>query len=160
MKTKVDPKISVIIPCLNAAATLERCLDALEHQTKLPFEVIVGDNGSRDGSLEIVERRMRESALPLRLVHAARRGAAAARNAAAAQAKGDWLAFTDSDCIPEPAWLATGAALIGGYDVSALAGPAWGAWEGDAAARLLGLTSLAADGRERVMSDAGPTGTN
>jgi glycosyltransferase involved in cell wall biosynthesis len=160
LKGGVEPRVSVIVPCLNAEATLARCLDALADQAKPPFEVIVADNGSRDRSLEIVARRMRERSLPLRLVRVARRGAAAARNAAAEEARGDWLAFTDSDCVPEPAWLASGMALIEGRDAEALAGPAWGAWEGDAAARLLGLTSLAVPGGERVMNDAGPTGTN
>ncbi|RME85920.1 MAG: glycosyltransferase [Zetaproteobacteria bacterium] len=153
-------KISVVIPCLNAAATIARCLEGLARQTRPPDEVIVADNGSQDDTLAILRAWRERGVLPLRIVHAPRRGAAAARNVGAAAACGDWLAFTDSDCVPEPEWLAAGGAAIARADPAALAGPAWGAWEGDAAAKLMGITSLALAGGERWLTDAGPTGTD
>jgi glycosyltransferase involved in cell wall biosynthesis len=157
----VKTTISVIVPVYNAVSTLERCLEALADQTHVPTEIIIADNGSTDASAAMVRRWMQESALPLRLVEVARRGAAAARNDAAREAAGEWLAFTDSDCVPDPDWLATGMELLAGSDkgIVALAGPAWGALEGDAAARMLGLTSLSVGLDEHIRSDAGPTGT-
>jgi len=157
---KEKQEISVVIPCLNGAATLGRCLEALAAQTLAPREIIVADNGSSDGSQAIVQRWMMESELPLRLIEVPQRGAAAARNAAVREADSAWIAFTDSDCMPEPAWLATGAALLAeNGDIAALAGPAWGTLEGDLAARMLGLTSLSVGIDARRFSDAGDTGT-
>lgn len=153
--------ISVVIPVYNAGATLQRCLQALAGQQYAPLEILVADNGSSDDSIAIVQRHAARMDVPLRLIEVERRGAAAARNAAVRQAQGEWIAFTDSDCLPEPAWLATGVSLIASCDetVVALAGPAWGTLEGDAAARMLGLTSLSVGLEEQRFHDAGDTGT-
>jgi len=150
--------MSVIVPCLNAAATLHRCLAALADQRRPPDEVIVADNGSRDGSLDIARRWMNDGRLSLRVLNVPKRGAAAARNVAALRARGEWIAFTDADCLPPPDWIERGLLAMAGRDVAALAGPAWGVQDGDAAARLLGLTSLAMAGGDHVFDDPGPVG--
>jgi GT2 family glycosyltransferase len=153
--------ISVIVPVYNASATLRRCLLALAQQSHAPLELILVDNVSSDGSYEEMQVLSRDFPYPVRITQERHQGAAAARNAGARLAAGEWLAFTDADCEPEPEWLATGVALSGESDaeVVALAGPAWGTLEGDATARMLGLTSLSVGLDEHVCSDAGPTGT-
>ncbi|WP_405147521.1 glycosyltransferase [Sphaerisporangium sp. NBC_01403] len=93
METSVNaPRVSVIIPNYNYAKTLEACLESVFSQTLPPYEVIVSDDASTDGSPEIAER------FPCRLVRAPRnRGVSAARNAGVAASTGDILFFMDSD---------------------------------------------------------------
>jgi glycosyltransferase involved in cell wall biosynthesis len=99
-------KLSVIIPCYNAAETIGFQLEALQGQEwRELWEVIVSDNGSTDDSLSVAERF--KGKLPgLRIVDAsARRGAAHARNRGAAAALGEWLVFVDADDEVAPGWL-------------------------------------------------------
>ena len=108
-----EPKlITVVIPALNAAETLPAQLDALATQTyRGAWEVVVSDNGSIDGTPEFALRWA--GRLPdLRVVDAtggrgrqAWAGAAVSRNAGAAVARGDFLAFCDADDVVGPGWL-------------------------------------------------------
>jgi len=106
-------KLSIVIPCLNAAGVIARQLEALtkQHWTE-PWEVIVSDNGSTDESRTVVER-YNERLPELRVLDASDgRGAAHARNVGASAATGDALAFCDADDEVAPGWLtAIGEAL-------------------------------------------------
>jgi glycosyltransferase involved in cell wall biosynthesis len=106
-------KLSVIIPCRNAVKTIEVQLRALCHQQwHGGWEVIVADNGSTDGTQDVVAGFY--GRLPaLRLVDAsARRGAAHARNIAVKESSGEALAFCDADDEVGIGWLtAMGNAL-------------------------------------------------
>lgn len=99
------PFVSVIIPVFNDAERLAACLDALDRQTYPAerWEAIVVDNGSTESPRGIVAKypfaQFAEEAKP---------GSYAARNRGIALAKGEVLAFTDSDCIPQSSWLASG----------------------------------------------------
>ena len=98
-------RVSVIIPVYNDRERLKLCLDALAVQTlpKDAYEVIVVDNLSDPPLDDVVE--------PYEGCHYVREttpGSYIARNTGLAQAKGDILAFTDSDCIPVPEWLERG----------------------------------------------------
>ncbi|QDW64299.1 glycosyltransferase family 2 protein [Oerskovia sp. KBS0722] len=100
------PELSVIIPAYDAEATLGVQLGALLAQRPAwPWEVIVSDNGSSDGTRRLVQEwtgRMPE----LRLVDAsARRGPSAARNIAVAQARSQALAFCDADDMVAAGWV-------------------------------------------------------
>lgn len=103
------PFVSVVIPVYDDAARLRRCLAALAAQTypRDRFEVIVVDNGSTDAVAAAV------AGFPF-VVFAGepRRGSYAARNAGLALARGEVLAFTDSDCVPQRDWLAAGVARL------------------------------------------------
>lgn len=101
------PTLSVVIPCRNSAATLGDQLSALAAQSWTgSWEVIVADNGSRDGSVAIVSEFRRRFDVPLRLVDAsARKGAAHARNIGAKAASGDQLAFVDADDVVGDGWV-------------------------------------------------------
>jgi len=96
----------VIIPTRDRAQLLARQLEAFTAQTFTgSWELIVADNGSRDGTGDVVEEF--SARLPARLVAAAeRRGAAFARNRGAAAAVGDYLLFVDDDDRVTPGWLA------------------------------------------------------
>jgi GT2 family glycosyltransferase len=98
--------LSVVIACFNGAETLGRQLDALLGQrASAPFEVVVADNGSTDGSRALVERYARRYA-GVRIVDASdARGLAHARNVGAAAAAGDALAFCDQDDEVAPGWV-------------------------------------------------------
>lgn len=104
------PSISVIVPHYNDLPGLERCLASLMGQEGVcaPFEVVVGDNDSPCGIAAVG----RVAAGRARVVLQRHKGAGPARNAAVAAARGDVLAFIDSDCIAQPRWLASGLACL------------------------------------------------
>jgi glycosyltransferase involved in cell wall biosynthesis len=97
------PKISVIIPAYNAAATLPDCLTALRGQVNVPalFEILVVDDGSSDCTAEVAQR------FPVTLLQQPHAGPAAARNLGLQAAQGELIFFTDADCVPANDWLAT-----------------------------------------------------
>jgi glycosyltransferase involved in cell wall biosynthesis len=86
--------VSVVIPCLNEAPTIERAvsaaLEALE-QAGIPGEVIVADNGSTDGSPDLAERA------GARVVQEPRRGYGSAYLAGFAAARGERIVMADAD---------------------------------------------------------------
>lgn len=93
---------SVIVPSYNSLSTIVPCLEALRDQrTDASYEVILVDS-SDDGTAELVASRFPE----VRLVRLARRTLPGpARNLGIETARGELLAFTDADCVPEPEWL-------------------------------------------------------
>ena len=110
-------KLSVIIPCLNAASTIGVQLEALaKQQWHQPWEVIVADNGSTDESLAIVE--LYKARIPnLRVADAsARRGQPCALNVGAMAATGEALAFCDADDEVAPGWVAAMGEALSKYD--------------------------------------------
>jgi len=92
-------KVSIVIPAHNAAATIRQCVKACLNQTFPECEVIVVDDGSTDATANVAHE------FPVALIRQPKRGPAAARNAGARVAKGEVLAFTDSDCVPHPDWI-------------------------------------------------------
>jgi glycosyltransferase involved in cell wall biosynthesis len=98
------PQVSVIVPVFNSKATIQRAMDSVAGQTFTDFETIVVDDGSTDGSADIVTRCGGERITLIR--HQQNRGAAAARNTAIAAAQGHWIAFLDSDDAWKPDKLA------------------------------------------------------
>jgi glycosyltransferase involved in cell wall biosynthesis len=94
-------KVSVILPSYNSKRTIERCLQALQKQSRQDFEVIVIDS-SRDGTAEVVAEKYPE----VRLYRfEERKFPGDARNFGISKANGDILAFTDADCIPNQNWI-------------------------------------------------------
>lgn len=97
--------VSVVIPSLNSAATLAEQLDALAAQTwSGPWEVVVLDNGSTDGS-DSLALAWADRLPGLRVCPVGKRGISHVRNAARQAAKGDLLVFCDADDIVVPGWL-------------------------------------------------------
>ena len=89
----MTPRFSVVIPAFNAAATLARAIESVLAQSWPAYEIIVIDDGSTDATAAVA----RQFGGAVRLIRQHNSGVAAARNAGAAAARGDWLAFLDAD---------------------------------------------------------------
>jgi GT2 family glycosyltransferase len=118
------PLISVIVPIRDRSGPLESLLGALAVQTlpRAAFEVLVCDDGSTEDIAGCVERARRECQLPVRILRQEPRGPGAARNLGIAHAEGEILAFTDSDCEPDPDWLEQIAAALADPHVALIGG--------------------------------------
>ncbi len=96
------PNVSVVVPVYNAQDTLEACIQSLLNlQYEAECELVFVDNGSTDGSVEILSF----FAGKIRVLQQAKRGAAAARNWGIREARFPIIAFIDSDCEADPGWL-------------------------------------------------------
>ena len=90
------PHFSVVIPAYNRARFLPECLDSVLAQTFTDWECIVVDDGSTDGTRELVADYIRRDSR-FRYLWQENAGASAARNAGIERARGEWIAFLDSD---------------------------------------------------------------
>ena len=88
--------ISVIVPVYNAEKYLERCIDSILRQTFSDFELILVDDGSKDGSGRICEKYAGNDHR-IRVIHQENKGQASARNRGVSNAVGEWIVFVDSD---------------------------------------------------------------
>jgi glycosyltransferase involved in cell wall biosynthesis len=98
MKTK-NPKVSVVVPAYNVAATIIETLHSIFNQTFRDFEIIVVDDGSTDGTPALLNA-IQHSAL--QVVRQSNRGLAGARNTGLFHSTGEYVAFCDSDDVWEP----------------------------------------------------------
>ena len=106
-------QVSVVVPTFKRPDLLARCLAALVEQSFDPtaYEIIVADDGSSDDTCHLVERLARATNGRPRLRYTPvcdTTGPAAARNAGWRAARGEIIAFTDDDCVPDPNWLQVG----------------------------------------------------
>lgn len=107
--------ISVVMACLNEAKTIGEALESLLAQrVDFPWEIILADNGSTDGSREIfLDWAARRPDVPMRIADAsAIRGKSHALNVGIAAAQGDRFVFLDADDTAAPGWLAAMAAAL------------------------------------------------
>lgn len=98
-------RISVVIPVFNGELFLRKALESVAAQSSLPYEIIVVDDGSTDGTKDVVTTF--SSAIPVSYHHQQNQGAGAARNRGVSVARGDWIAFLDADDTWKPHKLAT-----------------------------------------------------
>ena len=89
-------KISIIVPVFNAKCTIERCLNSLVSQTYHNREIIVIDDGSSDGSGDIIDA-FAKNTKDIQTIHTENRGVSAARNRGIKESSGDFLMFVDAD---------------------------------------------------------------
>ncbi len=93
--------VSIIIPAYNAENTIEDALKAVVRQSyKEKYEIIVVDDGSTDNTAHIVEKYP-----GVKLVHQENKGPATARNLGFKKSQGDFILFTDADCMPHKDWI-------------------------------------------------------
>lgn len=89
-------KASIIIPAYNAEGFIERAIRSVSDHTLLDYEIVVVDDGSRDGTLSLLNR-LADEIPQLKVYSKENAGPAAARNFGMEKAKGDYILFCDSD---------------------------------------------------------------
>jgi len=99
----MQPLVSIIIPCHNAAAWLEASLQSALSQEGAELDIIVVDDGSTDGSAQLARRH---ECATLRVLCQENRGAAAARNHGLREARGEFIQFLDADDLLLPGKIA------------------------------------------------------
>jgi GT2 family glycosyltransferase len=92
------PKLSIIIPTYNSAATIERCLNSIRIQTLTDYEILIQEDGSSDRTVALIQEFLRENpGVDLKLNHEQHAGAYGEMNNGIRRANGDWLYFLGSD---------------------------------------------------------------
>ena len=120
------PRVSVVVCSYNGGKTLSHCLHALDRVDYPDYEIVFVDDGSTDNSQEVVaaweqsreKRRAQGAKLPaFQNIRQQNMGLSYARNAGAAAATGEVIAYTDSDCMADPDWLyyLVGTLISGDY---------------------------------------------
>ncbi|OCA88293.1 hypothetical protein A8F94_10875 [Bacillus sp. FJAT-27225] len=93
----VEPKISIIVPTYNSELTIEKCLSSILEQTYNDFEIIIIDDGSKDQSAKKAEDILNGINVKYTIIKKKNGGASSARNKGLEIAKGEYIAFLDSD---------------------------------------------------------------
>jgi glycosyltransferase involved in cell wall biosynthesis len=98
MKPQTEPLVSIVIPCYNAERWVAGAIESALGQTYTNTEVIVVDDGSTDGSLEVIKQFDRK----INWLRTSNRGPCAARNVGLRAARGEWIQFLDADDLLHP----------------------------------------------------------
>ena len=98
------PKISVVVPVRNEAGSIRTLIEGLLRQTLPPDEIVITDGGSTDNTADIIEEFV-QSGAPINLVRESFSLPGRSRNVGAANARNEWIAFTDAGTRPEPHWI-------------------------------------------------------
>jgi O-antigen biosynthesis protein len=112
------PRVSVVVCAYNAERTVDRCLASLAALNYPDYEVIVVNDGSRDRTIEIAGH------YPFcQIISQPNMGLSVARNVGAEAATGEIVAYTDSDCVADPDWLAYLVAKMEASGLAVCGGP-------------------------------------
>ena len=108
----VCPYISIIVPVKNEASSIELCIESLIAQVypNECYEIIIVDNGSTDGTLQLIGKYC--DYYSLKLINSDGRSISAVRNEGVSSAVGIIFAFIDGDCIADPMWLSYGIDIL------------------------------------------------
>lgn len=99
-------KVSVVIPCFNAAGTIIESIESVLQQTYQPLELICVDNNSTDGTYEVIKAFQEKGNQNIVLLKEERKGAPFARNTGLEHATGDYIQFLDADDLLFPGKIA------------------------------------------------------
>ncbi|MBW8306761.1 MAG: glycosyltransferase [Thiobacillus sp.] len=121
----MKPKVSIVMPCYNAAAHLQTSIGSVLAQTLQDWELIIVDDGSTDDSWQTLQKLVQADSR-IRVFQQANAGAAAARNRALHEARGAYTAFLDSDDAWHPEFL---EAMLTALDSDPDAGIAYCGWQ-------------------------------
>ena len=111
------PRISVVIPVFNCEKTMDKCLQSLIGQEHDAFEIIIVDDGSTDGTVQICR-----SHGGVNVISRQRGGPSRGRNIGIETARGEFVAFTDGDCVPDSRWLAELEKGFAGPEIAGVGG--------------------------------------
>lgn len=134
--------VSILIPCYNAERWLAATLESALTQTWTNTEIIVINDGSRDGSLALARQF---AARGVRVIDQPNAGASAARNRGLREAHGDYIQFLDADDLLSPDKIATQVELLHHKPAGTLATSAWGRFASDPAAAQFVDTAVFCD---------------
>lgn len=118
----MNPSVSICIPCFNAADYVAQTLECLLTQTWQPLEIVVVDDGSTDGSVEVLNSFRRRGVLLEQQTNA---GSCAARNRALALSSGEFVKFLDADDLLDPQHIERQVQRLKGSEAS-VASAQWG----------------------------------
>ena len=111
------PKISIIIPVYNTQNYVLACLESIVAQTFRDYEVIIVNDGSTDNSESLISQFITERDLKnFILITQENKGLCAARNTGLSHARGEWIAFVDSDDWMGPDYLTDMIQAVDGKD--------------------------------------------
>jgi glycosyltransferase involved in cell wall biosynthesis len=117
-------KVSVIVPVRDEEDSIRELLDGLLAQTRMPDEIIITDGGSTDATPEIIQDYIDKGA-PVRMIRAGAALPGRGRNLGAAEARFEWLGFTDAGIRPAKNWL---EALVRRAEQDSSIDVVYGAW--------------------------------
>ncbi|MFN2509874.1 MAG: glycosyltransferase family 2 protein [Pyrinomonadaceae bacterium] len=106
------PKVSVVVPSFNHAPFVQTTLRSIFNQTQAPAQLLVIDDGSSDGSPDIVERTLQDCPFPSEMIARGNRGLCATLNEALSQTNGDYFAYLSSDDVWLPDFLEARVSLL------------------------------------------------
>ena len=109
--------VSIIVPVYNAEKYLNGCIDSILRQSYDNFELILADDGSSDSSPAICDKYAAQDKR-VTVIHKTNGGSSSARNAGITAAKGEFIAFVDSDDTVSPDYLRLLVKNIDGHDIS------------------------------------------
>lgn len=115
--------ISVVIPLYNKKKYIVNTLQCVINQNYSDYEIIIVNDGSTDGSGEVVEQYIKDnpqSLSTIHIIHKPNGGVSSARNRGIQEAKGEYIAFLDADDLWEPQYLQAAADLIRHYPTAVL----------------------------------------
>ena len=101
MQSRIIMNISIIVPVYNGEKFLRDCIDSILSQTVSDFELLLIDDGSTDGSGAICDEYVTKDKR-VRVFHKENEGVSSARNLGLDNARGEWIAFVDSDDLISP----------------------------------------------------------
>lgn len=110
------PKVSVVVPTYNRRLSARETVECLLRQSLPPHEIIVVDDGSTDGTADTLRQAFGDT---VKVLSRQNGGPASARNSGIRATEADFIAFTDSDCLPAETWLSE---LLKGFDSPGVAG--------------------------------------
>ena len=119
--------LSVVIPCFNAARYIASAIDSVLEQQWPELEIVVIDDGSTDGSADLVAAGYPQ----VRVIRQANAGVAEARNRGIREARGTWIAFLDADDLWLPGKLLAQSALLRADPTARMVYAAWQVWQSE-----------------------------
>lgn len=118
------PRVSIIILCHNDASYLERCEKSIRRWTKISYELILIDNASPDGAVEVFSKIMRSSPAPVKIVkNKSNRFFSGGNNQGMRIARGEYLLLLNADTVVTPGWLESMVAAAEGDPSIGLVAP-------------------------------------
>ena len=134
------PVVSIIVPVYNVKSYVGECVESLCRQTYTNLEILLVDDGSTDGSGEVCDEYAGRDER-IRVIHQANRGLSGARNMGLDDARGEYIAFVDSDDLVSTNYVETLYELLMKYEADIAA-----------CAYVKGTTEQPTDIREKVLS--------